>query len=349
MMVGMERPLLPSTHDLEAFVAAIEAGTMGGAADALDLTQSAVTKRIARLESQLGSLLLERGRFGVRPTPAGGALYPEARRALETLRRATELVRAERAARHETLRITASHTVGEYLLPDWLAAYRRSGGASHATMRIANSPAVLEAVREGDADLGFVEHGGDVHGVESLLVGRDELVVVVATSHRWASRRTIAARELPREPYLTREPASGTRTVAEDALAAVGVTLDPALEAQSLETVKRSVAGGDGFSLLSPLAVAHEVEAGTLAIRPVRGADLRRELRAVRRRPRGSVPGGGREPARQLWRWLAEEVTPAAEAAGREAAARDARRDGTRAPEPDADAADAPPAETTAG
>lgn len=306
----MQRPILPSTHDLEAFVAAIEAGTMGGAADALDLTQSAVTKRIARLEAQLGTVLLERGRFGVRPTGPGGALYPEARRALETLRRATELLRAERLARHETLRITASHTVGEYLLPDWLAAHRRSGAEFHATMRISNSPAVLEAVREGAADLGFVEHGGEATGLETLLVGRDELVAVVSTEHRWAKRRTIAVRELVGEPYITREPASGTRTVAEDALARASLRLEPALEAQSLETVKRSVAGG-GFALLSPLAVAHEVEAGSLCTRRVRGVDLRRELRAVRRRTRTSVPGAGAEPARRLWRWLADEIAPA--------------------------------------
>lgn len=305
----MQRPILPSTHDLEAFVAAIEAGTMGGAAEALDLTQSAVTKRVARLEAQLGVVLLERGRYGVRPTGPGGALYPEARRALETLRSATELLRAERSARHETLRITASHTVGEYLLPDWLATHRRTGAAFHATMRIANSPAVLEAVREGDADLGFVEHGGDATGLETLVVGRDELVAVVSAQHRWASRTTIAVKELVGEPYITREPASGTRTVAEDALAKAGVRLEPALEAQSLETVKRSVAGG-GFSLLSPLAVAHEVDAGSLATRRVRGVDLRRELRAVRRRTRTTVPGAGAEPARQLWRWLAAEVSP---------------------------------------
>jgi DNA-binding transcriptional LysR family regulator len=306
----MQRPILPSTHDLEAFVAAIEAGTMGGAADALDLTQSAVTKRIARLEAQLGTVLLERGRFGVRPTGPGGTLYPEARRALETLRSATELLRAQRSVRHETLRITASHTVGEYLLPDWLAAHRRAGAGFHATMRIVNSPAVVEAVREGDADLGFVEHGGEASGLETLVVGRDELVAVVAAEHRWSARRTIAVRELVGEPYITREPASGTRTVAEDALAKAGVRLEPALEAQSLETVKRSVAGGGGFALLSPLAVAHEVEAGTLAARPVRGVDLHRELRAVRRRTRTTVPGEGAEPARQLWRWLAAEVAP---------------------------------------
>lgn len=307
----MQRPILPSTHDLEAFVAAIEAGTMGGAAEALDLTQSAVTKRIARLEALLGTVLLERGRYGVRPTGPGGALYPEARRALETLRRATESLRAERTARHATLRITASHTVGEYLLPHWLAGHRRSGAEFHATMRISNSPAVLEAVREDDADLGFVEHGGDATGLETMVVGRDELVAVVATDHRWAKRRTIAVRELVGEPYITREPASGTRTVAEDALAKAGVRLQPALEAQSLETVKRSVAGGDGFSLLSPLAVAHEVDAGSLCTRPVRGVDLRRELRAVRRRTRTTVPGAGAEPARRLWRWLADEVAPA--------------------------------------
>ncbi|WP_210495638.1 LysR family transcriptional regulator [Patulibacter sp. SYSU D01012] len=309
----MERSILPSTHDLEAFVAAIESGTMGGAADALDLTQSAVTKRIARLEAQLGNVLLERGRYGVRPTAAGGVLYPEARRALDTLRTAADLVRAERAARHDTLRITASHTVGEYLVPDWLAAHRRAGGAPHATMRIANSPAVLEAVREGEADLGFVEHGREATGLETLVVGRDELVVVVGAAHRWAGRTAVPVRDLPGEPYLTREPASGTRTVAEEALAAVGVSLRPALEAQSLETVKRSVAGGDGFSLLSPLAVAREVEAGTLAAVRVQGADLRRELRAVRRRVRTAVPAAQSDPARRLWRWLQTEIASAAD------------------------------------
>ncbi|WP_320670563.1 LysR family transcriptional regulator [Patulibacter defluvii] len=305
-----ERPVLPATHDLEALVAAVETGTMGGAAEALDLTQSAVTKRIARLEAQLGIVLLERGRFGVRPTAAGGLLYPEARRALDVLHRAADLVRAERVAQRDTLRIASSHTIGEYLLPDWLAAHRRSGGAHHAAVQIANSPAVVHAVREGDVDLGFIEHGRAVTGVETLVVGHDELVVVVAAGHRWSRRRSVTARDLIGEPYLTREPESGTRTVAEDALAAAGVGLRPSLEAMSLESVKRSVAGGDGFALLSPLVVVREVEAGRLITRRVRGADLRRELRAVRRRG-GAAGAGAQEPARRLWRWLAAQAATA--------------------------------------
>lgn len=304
-----ERPAPPATHDLEALVAAVETGTMSGAAEALDLTQSAVTKRIARLEAQLGSLLLERGRFGVRPTPAGALLYPEAKRALDVLHRAADLVRAERTERQETLRIAASHTVGEYLVPEWLAEHRRSGGPPvRAAVTISNSPAVLQAVRDGDVDLGFVEHDQPATGLETLVVGRDELVAVVAADHPWARRESIPVGTLVSEAYLTREPESGTRTVAEHALAAAGVSLRPALEAMSLEAVKRSVASGGGFALLSPLAVGREVEAGRLATARVEGADLHRELRAVRRRS-SSTSVTGSEPARRLWRWLEARPT----------------------------------------
>jgi DNA-binding transcriptional LysR family regulator len=105
--------------ELAAFVAAVEAGSVHGAADALQLTQSAVTKRIQALERRVGGRLFERGRFGVRPTELGRTVYPAAKRALEALAGVAELVELSRAAGSMDLRLSASHTIGEFLLPGW--------------------------------------------------------------------------------------------------------------------------------------------------------------------------------------------------------------------------------------
>jgi hypothetical protein len=90
-------------------------------------------------------------------------------------------------------------------------------------------------------------------------------------------------RDLVTEPYLTREPASGTRAVATAALARAGIELTPALQAASAQSLKRALGGG-GFTLISRLTIEAEERAGVLVGLPLRGVDLQRELRAIRRR-----------------------------------------------------------------
>jgi DNA-binding transcriptional LysR family regulator len=287
--------------ELAAFAAAVETASIHGAADALDLTQSAVTKRIQHLERRIGGELLERGRFGARPTALGRAVYPPARRALQELdevMRAAALARAERAPQ---LALAASATTGEFLVPGWLAEFRRVAPEIRPELEISNSPGALEALRERRADVVFVEGLDPLTGWQWICVHRDRLLVVVAGDHRWARRRAVAGAELSSEPYLTREAASGTREVAEAALARIGVTLTPSLQASSLQSLKRALGGG-GFTLLSELAIEAERRVGTLVGIPVRGIELERELRAVRRR--AALTGA----AREFWRWLEQRT-----------------------------------------
>jgi DNA-binding transcriptional LysR family regulator len=288
------RPDPLSGRELAAFVAAVDAHTLYAAADALALTQSAVTKRIAALERRIGQPLLERGRGGVRPTAAGRALYPEARAALAALERARRAVADADPA--SALAVAASHTVAGYLLPGWLAGFRAERGTLRIAVEVVNSPGVLAAVRAGRAELGFVEGTEELDGLESQLLVSDVLECVVRPGHRFARRTAIRPAELLDEPWIARERESGTRAVAERALRQRGIVLVPALEAASTEGLKRAVLGG-GFALLSRLAVEEEVASGSLAAVPVNELDLRRELRAVRLSAR---PG----PAALLWDWL---------------------------------------------
>ncbi|MHB8690255.1 MAG: LysR family transcriptional regulator [Solirubrobacteraceae bacterium] len=286
--------------DLAAFAAAVETSSVQGAADALQLTQSAATKRIQSLERRVGGRLLERGRLGTRPTPLGRAIYPPAKRALEALADVAQVAERSRASGAMDLRLSASLTVGEFLLPGWLAEFRALHPDVHPQLEIVNSQGVLVAVREHQVEIGFVEGLDSLTGFEALTIARDRLVVVVAVDHRWARRRAVAVRELASEPYLTREAASGTRAVADAALARADVQLQPSLQAASFQSLKRSLAGG-GFALISELTIEAELRAGTLVGIPVRGADLTRDLSAIRLR-RPALSGA----ARPFWRWLTE-------------------------------------------
>jgi DNA-binding transcriptional LysR family regulator len=293
--------------ELAAFVAALETGTISGAADALELTQSAATKRLQSLERRLGADLLKRGRFGVRPTDAGRLLYPEAKHALSALARASSVVNRH-AATAPTLQLAASHTTGGFLLPGWLAAFRlRESVPQRPHVEIVHSHGVLALIRDGHAEIGFIESLEPVDGLESVTLRSDEIVAVVAPGHPWVRRRRrrpgVGVAELAGEPYLTREHGSGTRSVAAAALERAGVpALQPALEVASTQSLKRAVLEG-GFTLISTLAVEQEVTAGTLCSLPVTGVDLTRPLRAVRRRRPAA-----RADARRFWRYLGELV-----------------------------------------
>jgi DNA-binding transcriptional LysR family regulator len=271
----------------------------------LALTQSAATKRLLALERRVGRSLLERTAQGVRVTDAGAVLYPLAREALAAL------VSAETAmasgGRDEPLVIHASRTIGETLLPQWLASFRLSAPGCRVSVAITNSDEVVHAVRDRAAEIGFIEGpAASMQGLTELVLAHDELRVVVAGGHSWARRRAIPMRALTQEPFLAREAGSGTREVAAVALAAKGVELTPALELSSAEGLKRAVLAG-GFTLLSERAVEPEVAAGALCAIPVSGVELRRSLRAVRR-SRPALQG----PARALWLWLERTIAPSA-------------------------------------
>jgi DNA-binding transcriptional LysR family regulator len=273
---------------LEVFLDTVQLGSISAAARAHHLSQPSATERVRRLERRLGVELLRRGPGGSEPTAAGEAVAGWARGVVESIGHLAEGVAALRGpGEHRPLRIMASLTVAEYVVPAWLQAHRVAGGPS-VELGVGNSVAVAAAVADGDVRLGFVETPRRFVGLRSAVVGGDRLVVVVAPSHPWAvRRRPLTPAELATAPLLLREPGSGTRDAFEAALAAAGHShVAPAAVLASTTTLKAATAAGGGASVLSELAVAPELALGTLVSVPVTGLDLARDFRALWR------PGG---------------------------------------------------------
>ena len=293
--------------ELAAFVAAVESGSIQGSAEALDLTQSAATKRVQSLERRLSGELLVRGAHGTRPTELGLAIYPLAKRALEALAEVGRAADQQARAGARMLRLSASLTTGEFLVPGWLGEFRTLRPDVQAQLEVVNSSAVAKRVADGVADIGFVEGRDQLESFQKLTVAHDRLLVVVAAGHRWSRRRSVAAAELAAEPYFTRERLSGTREVVEGAMNGLGLTLSPALELASLQSLKRTIAHG-GYTIISALTIEAEQRAGSLVGIPIRGLELGRELQAIRR------PGRRRpEAASALWAWLEQRTSAARE------------------------------------
>jgi DNA-binding transcriptional LysR family regulator len=272
----------PDLTALELLDSVAELGSLGRAAARHGMSQPAVSQRMAQLERHLGVRLLRRSPTGTTLTPAGERVAALARRVLTEAQALMSGVAALAAEEGSHLRVAASLTIAEHLLPGWLSALHRESPDVILAVEVTNSSRVLTRVGDGDVDVGFVE-GDQPHpaGMTAVVVRSDHLVVVVDPGHPWARRATaVSGAELATADLIVREPGSGTRQVLDHALTAWGGS-HSRLELGSTSAILAAARRGEGPAVLSALAVADDVDAGRLVPVRTEGIDLSRTLRAV--------------------------------------------------------------------
>ncbi|MFC4376897.1 LysR family transcriptional regulator [Nocardia halotolerans] len=291
-------PRVPDLAALDLLLSVVELGSLGRAAQAHGISQPSASSRIRTLEKLVGVPVLERSTLGSRPTRAGELIVEWARAVIDAASRLDTGIETLRTEHRSQLRVAASQTIAEYLLPQWLTNLRAAAPDLSIALDSGNSADMAQAVLDGRAAIGFVESRQHFDSLDSRVIARDRLVVAVAPGHRWARRGTVDVDELAATPLLQRESGSGTRDWFEDCLARQYPGARPApaaLQLSSTTAIKAAVAAGAGPAILSSLAVAAEAAAGTLVIPTITGLELDRVLRAVW--PAGTAPKG---PARDL-------------------------------------------------
>ncbi|MEV6211795.1 LysR family transcriptional regulator [Kitasatospora sp. NPDC051914] len=288
---------LPDLESLRLLVLVGETGSLGSAAARLGIAQPSVSKRLSALERRLGLVLLDRTRRGSRLTAAGGAVVERAHRVLLELDRLVTGAEALRTRRDAELRVAASMTVAEYLLPAWIGELRQRQPDLQVSLQVTNSEHVPELVRTGAAGIGFIEAPQAPSGLSTRQVAGDRLLVVVAPGHPWTRRRRpLDAAELATTPLVLRERGSGTRDTLDRALRRAGAgDSRRLLELGSATAVRNAVIAGTGPAVMSELAVRTAIADGRLVEVKTEGIDMRRSLRAVW--PSGRTPTG---PAAEL-------------------------------------------------
>lgn len=280
---------------LELLVAIDRWSSISRAARELGLSQPSASLRLAELERRIGSTLVERSPSGSRLTSVGTKVASWARHVVSASEEFCRHVQSLQEPEERRLSIAVSKTVADNLLPGWLVAMHAEAPEVTVALEVRNAPDVAERVRAGSSEVGFTEGAGQVSGLRSCAIGRDELMVVVAPGHRLARQGPLCLSRLAAVPLVLRETGCGSRATLERTLARAGLEPTIGAELASTAAIKALVVSGAGVTVLSGLSVQPDVEAGVLVAVPLREGPLELPFRAIWRR--SPKPVG---PARRL-------------------------------------------------
>ena len=271
---------------VEAFLAV---GTFGGfrrAADALRLTQPAISARIRALEDSLAVKLFERGKNGLALSAAGRALRPHAEQLLHAVAQARQAVHDLRPASAGALQIASVLSICTYLLPDVLKRFQAVDPKVLITIRSGHSKEVLEMVLRGEAEIGLARSLRHPE-VETLSL-RDDPLILVAQPAAWPGpARRARLEEVADRPLIFFDRGSGDWALTHGLFRRAGFVPNVALEVETIETAKKMVERGIGFAFLPLLAVGRELRRRTLAAIEITDAEpISRSLDIIHPRQR---------------------------------------------------------------
>jgi DNA-binding transcriptional LysR family regulator len=259
-------------RQLQVFLAVAKHLSFTKAAEAVFMTQPAVTFRIRQLEEQFGTRLFDRTAGRITLTPAGVLAVDYAERILALWGELDTRLKEMGGKVSGSLCIGASTTIAEFLLPRILGEFKARFPALTLRLVVGNSELVQEGILQRTLDLGFIEGDSHAPSLVSDICCEDELVVVCAPSHPLAREKAVTARLLTAHPYIRREAGSGTREVTDHYFSNAGVLpdgLNTVMEASSPEALKGLAVTGMGFAIMSRAAAAKEARLGQLVLIPL--------------------------------------------------------------------------------
>jgi DNA-binding transcriptional LysR family regulator len=254
-------------HKLRVFCAVADTKSFSKASELIHLTQPAVSLQVQAMEEVYETRLFDRSGNSINLTPAGEILYKRAKEILALYAEAQKNISEITGSIKGSLSIGASSTIGNYLLPSIISAFKKKVPRVNIALLVSNTKTIAEKLNAGEIDIALVE--GDVSkqrfAVDTLI--SDELVVIMSPVHPWAERRNVPATELIKEPFIMREEGSGTRQIIMKCLEDHGIKLDDlkiSLVLGSTESIKSAVEEGVGISIVSAWAARQSIKYGIL-------------------------------------------------------------------------------------
>ncbi len=266
---------------LRVFVSVVEKKSFSKASQAINLSQPTVSTHVKELEAHFQCRLLDRLGKTTEPTRAGRVLYDHAKQILD-LREQTESAMTDFLGHTRgALALGGSTIPAGYILPQLMGKFIRQFPDVSLSLYAGDTSQVIHAVKKGDLELGMVGALTDDPALcqEKLMV--DEMKLIVPAHHKWAGLPSIACAEIFSEPFIAREKGSGTWQCILKGIKAAGFNsqdLTPCMTMGNSISVIQGILSHGGISILSTMAVAHEIETGRLHALSVQGLDLNRHF-----------------------------------------------------------------------
>jgi DNA-binding transcriptional LysR family regulator len=265
---------------LTVFEAAARLGSFTRAAEALHLAQPTVSTQLRKLSDTLGLPLFEQIGKRVHLTEAGEQLYAGCQELFDTLARIENSLSNLRGAEAGRLRLAVS-TSGKYFAPRLLAGFVGLHPGIEASLRVHNRQALIERLAQNADDLYIFANPPTEHEVVSQVILPNPMAVFARDDHPLARERRIPFARIAEEPFLMREPGSGTRMVARQCFDAHGREPRVRMELSSNEAIKQAILAGLGVSILSQHTLGFDSEPGRLVALDVQGFPIERHWHFV--------------------------------------------------------------------
>ncbi len=242
------------------------------AADALHMTQPAVTFQVRQLEEYFNTRLFDRTHNRISLTHVGEVVFKYAEQIFERYAEMENTVKQMTGDVSGVLMLGASTTIAEYLLPALLGDFKNQYPEVRIRLRVSNTEGIVSMVEDNVIDLGVVEAPVSNKSLAVELCRMDQLVAVLPPGHELTGQASVSIGELSRYPYICREEGSGTREVINEYLNQHDLALcnlNVVMELGSPESIKGAVAAGMGVSILSQVTLNKELQLGTLTAVPL--------------------------------------------------------------------------------
>ena len=251
-------------EELKTFVTVVEMKNFTKAGESLHISQPTVSLHIKHLEAELKSTLLVRANKVFQITPTGEILYHRAKQLLHLVEQTKEEILWQHNKVGGKLRISASYTIGESVLPKILTQLQRKYPDLHVEVEIVNTEDVEIAVREFRSDVGCIEGSAHMEGLLFSPFMEDELILVAASGHPLAQIPQLKIADLQSARWVMRETGSGTREYTNYILQSINNSQPSKTVISSNEGVKKAVLCGLGIAAVSVHTVKNELESGVL-------------------------------------------------------------------------------------
>ncbi|WP_026263876.1 selenium metabolism-associated LysR family transcriptional regulator [Paenibacillus terrigena] len=271
-------------HQLHIFYTVSEKGSFSAAAQALHMTQPAVTMQVQSLEEYFGTKLFNRSTKRIELSEAGRALLPFARRSIELIRDTDMAMSKFTHMLQGRLQLGASLTIGEYVLPRMLGPFGQQYPNIAISMKVMNTAQILEEIANHQLNFGLIEapvQHPDMH-IEAVM--KDELKLIVPANHPLAEASVVSLEDVLKYPFIVREQGSGTRQVMEEQFARKNIDIQSVravMELGSTGAIKSAVEAGLGIAIISPSSVKHEVTLGLVKIVDIEDCSFERQFYSI--------------------------------------------------------------------
>lgn len=263
---------------LRIFYYAAKLGSISAAAEALFVTQPAVTKGLQRLQEYYEIKFVNLFGRKLVLTDAGEVLYGIAEKIFQTERQAEEVIRDFQERKRGHIRILSSESFGAYYLPFIIIPYHSENPQVHVCVNILPTELVVEGTAALNCDLGFISYPIEHKKLMVREVLEDRMVVIIPTDHPLADRDVIDPLDLQGQSIIMHEKGSAPQRIIDELITKYHLTINAPLELSSNESIKRAVAGGLGVSIVSQSVAGEEIQAGKLIGLPLSDTAVRRKF-----------------------------------------------------------------------